>query len=666
MQCPQETALFNYLLDKEEGEESSEIQAHLAQCEFCRAKTDQAHEMLGKVKDVGRDIAAEPQKMPERIDSYRFIRCIGKGGMGEVWQALDETLNRHVAIKIIKASLEGNDDFQKRFLQEARTVALLDHSNIVRIYSSGKINKGLYIAMEFIPGLPLLQDIEGPLDITEVNRIFPQILNGLQAAHDKNIVHRDIKPSNIMVSNEGLVKLLDFGLAQSSLAHSTMTAPGSVLGTIAYMAPEIACGEKSTVQSDIYSLGMVLHQMLTGQRPYDGQSPFEVIERIKTENLSAPKLINSAVPNVLSSICMNMCARNKTDRYQSIKQVLSDWKNSSLPNISTPEVDEALPTSIHEQPHFIAQLPQSNIETNIYEVTRTAKLEGVQEQDIGDFIKLARNIQDDLNRELGNTAVFEIASEMNISQDAAKRALQQWKNQKTTAKHKTHTSHPRKAILFATLGLSMIITLIGMSLLFMDESVPNQSTNKPEPHSPVTKIPSKMSLPTATASVEIPKPTPSINEKSIESDNNKGDQKSIARERMRKDYALYTRDELREIERLYQVANKKWRSAEAKESLEKLISKYGNANRTGCAVLYLGQMSTDAEKEKYLQLAINNFSDSYYGDGVNVGAYARYLLAFHYDDIKANSKARELRDNLKRAYPYAINHRGVLLSELMK
>ncbi len=142
-------------------------------------------------------------------------------------------------------------------------------------------------------------------------------------------------------------------------------------------------------------------------------------------------------------------------------------------------------------------------------------------------------------------------------------------------------------------------------------------------------------------------------------------QRMKARERMRKDSAVYSRDQLREIESLYQVANKKWRSQEGKDSLKQLIEKFDKANRTGCALLYLGQMSKGKEKENYLQKAIDGFSDCYYGDGVQVGAYARYYLAYYYKENGQKEKMKELFEEIKSKYPDAINHKGRLLSDLM-
>ena len=136
------------------------------------------------------------------------------------------------------------------------------------------------------------------------------------------------------------------------------------------------------------------------------------------------------------------------------------------------------------------------------------------------------------------------------------------------------------------------------------------------------------------------------------------DQKSKARERMRKDSEEYSRDELREIERLYQVANKQWRTEAGKDSLKRLIDKYDKANRTGCALLYLGQMSKDEEREEYLTVAINDFSDCFYGNGVKVGAYARFYLAHHYKEEGETSKAKNLFDEIRKDYPNAIDHRG--------
>src|SRR5215472_7525149 len=230
-----------------------------------------------------------------RLDSYHIIAPLGAGGMGEVYRAQDTRLNRDVALKILPDSFALDSDRLHRFQQEARTVAALNHSNILGIYDIGQHEGSPYMVCELLEGETLRKRMEGgPISQRRVIECASQIAEGLAAAHEKGIVHRDLKPENVFVTRSGQVKLLDFGLAK--LAHTATsrlaggdgatftgpadTEPGAVLGTVGYMSPEQVRGKEVDVRSDIFAFGAILYEMASGQRAFKGESAVETMNAI--------------------------------------------------------------------------------------------------------------------------------------------------------------------------------------------------------------------------------------------------------------------------------------------------------------------------------------------------------------------------------------------------
>src|SRR6476659_519879 len=278
---------------------------------------------------------------PDRqISHYRILRKLGAGGMGEVYLAEDLNLGRQVAVKVLARELTHNPEHLRRFEREARAASALNHPNILTVYEIGQADGAHFIATEFIEGESLSQRMHrGPLGIAEVLDIGIQVASALAAAHGARIVHRDIKRDNIMVREDHLVKVLDFGLAKlvEEETHEVdsegvtqalfKTTPGLVLGTTQYMSPEQARGQEVDERTDIWSLGVVLYRMLTGKPPFEGSTIGDVIASIlKTE--PAP-LVNEVepVPRELEQIVSKALRKDREDRYQHIKDLLIDLKD---------------------------------------------------------------------------------------------------------------------------------------------------------------------------------------------------------------------------------------------------------------------------------------------------------------------------------------------------
>ena len=240
---------------------------------------------------------------------YEILEPIGKGGMAVVYKAKCHRLNRLVAVKILKSDLAQDADFRRRFNAESQAVALLSHPNIVSVYDVSKAGDTEYIVMELIDGITLKQYMErrGLLNWRESLHFITQIMRALSHAHSRGIVHRDIKPQNIMVLRDGSVRVTDFGIA--CLENSAQTLTQEALGSVHYISPEQARGERSGARSDIYSAGVVLYEMLTGRLPFVGDSAVSVAIQHLSSIPLAPREINREIPEQLELICMKAMPR---------------------------------------------------------------------------------------------------------------------------------------------------------------------------------------------------------------------------------------------------------------------------------------------------------------------------------------------------------------------
>ena len=255
---------------------------------------------------------------------YEILERIGTGGMAIVYKAKCHRLNRLVAIKILKSDLAQNEEFRRRFNAESQAVAQLSHPNIVSVYDVSRGGDMEYIVMELIDGITLKQYMEkrGQLNWRESLHFITQIMRGLSHAHSRGIIHRDIKPQNIMVLRDGSVKVADFGIA--CLADSAQTLTQEALGSVHYISPEQARGDRPDARSDIYSSGVVLYEMLTGRLPFEGESAVSVAIQHLSSIPLAPREINPDIPEQLELICMKAMALDLEHRYQSADAMIAD------------------------------------------------------------------------------------------------------------------------------------------------------------------------------------------------------------------------------------------------------------------------------------------------------------------------------------------------------
>lgn len=281
---------------------------------------------------------------------YQAVGRLGSGGMAEVYEAFDRVLGRTVAIKVLHPTYSRDPNFVARFRREAQAAANLTHHNIVAVYDWGQLKNTYYIVMEKVEGESLkdLINRQGPLPLSLALNIAKQIAAALSFAHKRGVIHRDIKPHNILLTEDGTAKVADFGIAQAD--SSSLTQEGMVVGTAQYISPEQAEGLPATEASDIYSLGVVMFEMLTGVSPFQGDTPVAVALKHLQEPIPSPRAINPRIPEGVEAVIFKCLAKNPLDRYQSALELKADLERieKGLPIEVSPFSDEktmVLPTS---------------------------------------------------------------------------------------------------------------------------------------------------------------------------------------------------------------------------------------------------------------------------------------------------------------------------------
>jgi len=272
-----------------------------------------------------------PNSSIATLGRYEILAELGQGAMGVVYKARDPMLDRVVAIKTVNLTLPKDElaEYEARFYQEAKAAGGLSHRNIVTIYDIGRSERIAYMAMEFLEGdeLRKLLQARAPIPLSRALDIGAQVAEGLQYAHERQIIHRDIKPANIMVLHDGLVKITDFGIARMR-NNEVKTMTGMILGSPKYMSPEQVSGKRADTRSDIFSLGVVIYEMFTGTSPFVADNIHGVMYQTMNFNPPAPKTLNPDLPEVLNFIVAKALAKNLDDRYQKAKDLAHDLREA--------------------------------------------------------------------------------------------------------------------------------------------------------------------------------------------------------------------------------------------------------------------------------------------------------------------------------------------------
>ena len=258
-------------------------------------------------------------------DRYEIIRSIGEGGMANVYLGYDTILDRNVAIKVLRGDLSNDEKFVRRFQREALSASSLAHPSIVEMYDVGVDDNLYYIVMEYVDGKTIKQLLKkrGSLTLSEAIDIMLQLTDGMSHAHDSYIIHRDLKPQNIMIKDDGQIKITDFGIAMA-LNSTQLTQTNSVMGSVHYLPPEQASGKGSTIKSDIYSMGIIFYELLSGSLPFRGENAVEIALKHMRDPLPSLKAENSAIPQSIENIIMKATAKNPKNRYEDAKSMHDD------------------------------------------------------------------------------------------------------------------------------------------------------------------------------------------------------------------------------------------------------------------------------------------------------------------------------------------------------
>ena len=412
MDCKSEEEIFEYINDNAEGETDEIFVGHLYKCNNCSKLYKELLAMNDMMEGIGDTTKLHFDEEPEilsnglKLGNYKLIAPISSGGMGRVWKANDTVLDRSVAIKVLRGDV-SSEEFSKRFLIEAKIIAQLNHPNIIQIYGAEHWKESLCIVMEHIDGITL-KEYNKQDDVSFTLQKFKEILLGIKSAHNEGIIHRDIKPSNIMLDKKSVIKVLDFGLAKSKSIDTELTQAGGVFGTMAYLAPEVAKGGKFSIKSDIFSIGVVLYELITGDNPFNTKDILSTLEKIKKERIPTMDTKKYKYPPAINGLIAKMCEIDLSKRYESIEEIIKD-----LDSIIVPQK----PISQNNEETVLPDNKQNNKGKNAEEPS------GIAADKAGAVIKKAKEIQTKRDNTLSQSELYEVAGEMNISSDDVKVAL---------------------------------------------------------------------------------------------------------------------------------------------------------------------------------------------------------------------------------------------------
>ncbi len=291
---------------------------------------------------------------PQRLGDYQILRVLGSGGMGRVYQVRNVITDRVEAMKVLLPEISGNEEVAARFQREIKVLAALNHPHIATLHTALIIDNQLVMLMEYVLGQPISAMLaKGAIPVPEALNYIDQVLDALSYAHQHHVIHRDIKPANMMVTLDGVVKLMDFGIARTESEPTLLTAPGSTLGSINYMSPEQVRGEPTDERSDLYSLGISLYEMVTGERPFHADSSFSLMTAHLNQAPTPPVQLRPELPEALNSIVLTAIAKQPQERFQSAdafrnalrtvmrdlpaaRSVIQTTQDATLPTIRTP------------------------------------------------------------------------------------------------------------------------------------------------------------------------------------------------------------------------------------------------------------------------------------------------------------------------------------------
>jgi serine/threonine protein kinase len=348
-----------------------------------------------------------PNSSIATLGRYEILAELGQGAMGVVYKARDPMLDRVVAIKTVNLTLPKDElaEYEARFYQEAKAAGGLSHRNIVTIYDIGRSERIAYMAMEFLEGdeLRKLLQARAPIPLSRALDIGAQVAEGLQYAHERQIIHRDIKPANIMVLQDGLVKITDFGIARMR-NNEVKTMTGMILGSPKYMSPEQVSGKRADTRSDIFSLGVVIYEMLTGTSPFVADNIHGVMYQTMNFNPPAPKTLNPDLPEVLNFIIAKALAKNLDDRYQKANDLAHDLREAMAALIGASATPEAVAGPVEGGPFG---LPESALTRQQDRAARILGAAGARQEQQSDEEQPDPSASDTTQPTLGLSKAFD-------------------------------------------------------------------------------------------------------------------------------------------------------------------------------------------------------------------------------------------------------------------